>query len=163
MNRRHELAQMISWMHHNFQEIMIIGTSEIYGDSHFVKFGTQYFDGIEGLDAAIGSTIKSSYGANLRLILVDFYFEGIHSSWKLDAIRIGRYSAKDQSIAIKIPVRISEFHTASREDRKRFLIDSIEIAVGLAKKRLLKNASVTINWPQLEQDIATLRSNYLAN
>jgi hypothetical protein len=48
---------------------------------------------------------RGEYGFDLDLILLEFYVEGSHAWFPIpDEIKIGRYTKKDKSISIKIPM-----------------------------------------------------------
>ena len=70
---------------------------------------------------------RKSYGENPDLILLEFFVEGSHHWFTIpDAIKMGRYGAKDKSIGIKIPMLLNISQAVLTNDVKKVNIFLME-------------------------------------
>ena len=147
-------------------ENTFIGASAIVGDqnvlSAYNKLMQEKFKIYAKMDKYF---LGKDYGTGLELILYMFYVEGEHHWFKMpDEIKLGRYSAKEKSISVNIPMPKSTSAVIIAGDLKKteeFLMDTYKKSGELiaSSKSLVK---IDFNAKKFAQDYQVFLDNLLA-
>jgi hypothetical protein len=122
------------------------------GDTTVGEMFTPYLWGSNGLANLLEPLKKKNYGSSLKLLLIEYYVEGEHSSaFNVPHIKVSNYSSKNKDISVKVPVRRIVFHDTDDLLRRKFLLQTTLEAIELVRIRLERK--------KLDVDIQRLRSD----
>lgn len=141
----------------------MIGFFEKAGDPEAGALFDTYVWGEQGIRTLVEKGLAGRrYGKDLKLILIQYYVEGTYPVNGPDQPTVSRYSTKDKSISVSIPVRKEDFHNVDSAGRKRFIVDSIRTALSLVEERSRKK-KLDLRYEELRRDLDTVLSRYLSS
>lgn len=131
------------------------------GDQEGADMFSPYVWNGYGLGALIDAKLsEKSYGADLKLLLIQYYIEGKFSSYLPEQPKLGKYVKKTFDIAVAIGVTRDLFHDRNEFERREFIVDSTVNAIELVKSRLAKK-KLDIDFDSLIKDVKELVVVYL--
>ena len=88
----------------------------------------------------------------LSLVLYLFYVEGSFAGWLPERLSLSKYSPKDRSIGVYVPVRRSTFHSRSNRVRRQFIVAQIRTGLQLVEARMHRR-KFSIDFVSLRADV----------
>ncbi|MCE9644959.1 MAG: hypothetical protein K8S20_03085 [Chloroflexi bacterium] len=126
------------------------------GDIEAGKMFDTYLHGENGFANLLKDLKKTDYGEGLNLLLIEFYIEGNFSTiFDVDKIKTGNYSNKNKDISVKVPVKRTDFHDRTENERRQFIVSTTLKAIELVENRLAK-LKLGINFDLLKKDVTNI-------
>jgi hypothetical protein len=101
-----------------------------------------------------------AYGSDLEFLLIKYYVAGKLDIYRPEKPKLSYYLKKYRHIAVGIPVEHYEFHYCDDATRRRFIVNSIMIAIAMVRSRL-ESRGLDINFDELENDARRASDEYL--
>lgn len=108
------------------------------GDTEIGNLFRQYVWKELGIDVLIKKNIINNYSKDLNLLLIMYYVEGKFPVNPPEDGKVNNYSTKEKSISVSISVTKEKFHERTEEERRKFIVESIKLAVKKVNERMSK-------------------------
>jgi len=144
------------------KEIIMIGFFIKSGDVDVDGMFSPYIWSTVGIDPYVKKYIKPNvYSKHLDLLLIMFYVEGKYFDQPIENGKVSNYNSKEKSISVAIDVSKEKFHKRNEEERKKYIVESIILAVNLVADKM-KKKKMEFNKEQLLKDLEdNVFKNYL--
>jgi hypothetical protein len=142
---------------------VVLGYYASTSDPQIGNLATPYIWGSNGLSVYFESISAGiSYGTDLRLLLITYYFEGEKELWWTPGEpKLRNYSSKNKDIAVMFPGPSDVFYEVVDEERRAFIAKTTLQAIDMVEGRLGKR-KLNIDFTALRRDVTIAIQKYLA-